>query len=304
MKFLNYLTYLFKNIILNFIVIVAILFFVHFSLSIHYSNNFSLLNSLKYIANILIFNYGTIQLDTQKSVVDLFNPYFLLSFVILFISFILSFIIGFLISYKLAKNSQNYWLKSINTIIFIVSSIPIFILGALLIILNNSLKLPIIYIDSFYENYAATILSLLVPILTLIIVVVPMIVAFNYPILRKIIQSQYYTHALAMSYSNRKIFFSVIVRNWIAQGVQNFVYIYIFLISFGMVIERFFYIPGQSFIFQYLKDRNYFNLLMHTILVNISIVFVIKSISDLVNYSLDVEKNIKVFRLRGIKWVR
>ncbi|QBF34563.1 ABC transporter permease subunit [Mycoplasmopsis phocirhinis] len=217
-------------------------------------------------------------------------------------SFIISFIVGFYLAYLLAHKNKTISIKSINILIFIFSSIPVFILGPLAIIFNKTLNLPTVYIDTYLGSYWQSFLSIFTPILVLSLVIIPLVIGFNYPILKQITQSEYYSWAKANGFSKNKIFWSVIVRNWISAGLSKLVFIYIYLITYSMIIERFFYIPGQSFIFQYLNNPQYLNLLMYSILLNITLIFSIKSLTDLIIYILDIKKMYTFVKIGVYKW--
>ncbi|MBU4693879.1 ABC transporter permease subunit [Mycoplasma zalophidermidis] len=270
-----------------------------YSLVPNYQTNFG----LEFLKSILSFNYGNIEVNSSSiSVFHVYVPYFNFTLFVVLISFVISFGIGFVISYKLAKNNKNAITGSLNIIIFIFSSIPIFILGPIAISFNKWVGLPSIYIDTYFNNFWLTFLSLIVPILILTIVITPLVVAINYPILKEILQSEYYTWSRANGFSQYKIFVTVVLRNWIAKVLQNIVLFYIFLMTYAMIIERFFYAPGQSFIFQYLGQPQYFNLLMFSILINISVIGLIKAVCDLSTYFLDTSKIVKNYRIGGVKW--
>ncbi|MCS4536984.1 MULTISPECIES: ABC transporter permease subunit [unclassified Mycoplasma] len=302
MKIFNYFKYLTKNILINFAIIIIVVFLLHFTFASMLINDYNITQSFQYIANILIFKYGTVKSQSNVDVTKLYSTYFGNTIYLVSTSFIISFVIGFYLAYLLARKNKAISLKSINIAIFIFSSVPIFILGPIAIIFNKTLNLPTVFIDLYIGNYWETFLSIITPVVILSLVVIPLVVGFNYSSLKEIIQSEYYSWAKANGVSNHKIFWNVVFRNWISSGLQKIVFIYIYLVTYSMIIERFFYIPGQSFIFQYLNNPDYLNLLMYSILMNITLIFLIKSITDLIVYILDIKKVYTIVRIGGYKW--
>ncbi|VEU60853.1 oligopeptide ABC transporter permease [Mycoplasmopsis bovigenitalium] len=303
MKFFNYIEYLLKNILINFCLILISIFLIHFALGFNLVQNFRIQYSFEYIGKILIFNYGNVELNSQISVSAIFNPYFYTTFAILIIVLILSLVIGFAIAYNLAK-SNNKVFKTLNAALTFLSAMPIFIIAPLLVIINKYLFLPSVYIDTFYGNLFNTILSLLTPILILCLLVLPLIISINYPIIYDIVKSEYYLWAKANGLSYKKIFWTILIRNWLSKFIEKIVLIYSYLLTLVLVIERFFYIPGQSFIFQYLKQEKYFNLLMYSILLNIVSIIMIKSASELAIFIFDINKKQRNIYLRRLKWIK
>ncbi|WP_029608745.1 ABC transporter permease subunit [Mycoplasma simbae] len=290
MKFLNVLMYLAKNIFINLVITCVTIFLLHFALSQTFQIDSNLLDSIKYVLNLFIFEYGSINLsNTALPTQHIFNSYFAFTFSLSLVSFVFAILFGFVIAYYLAIKPKSIFAKLSNTTFFVLSSIPIFLLGALAIILNKNVSLPITYIDSYYGSFWLSFVSLITPVLLLIILVLPLCVALFYPTLRSIVQSEYYLWAKANGFSKQKIFWTVLIRNFIGEFATKIVFIYLFLMSYTMILERFFYIPGQSFVFQYLTNKSYFSLLMYAILLNMVTIFTIKSAGELLNYLLDAK---------------
>ncbi|BAP01012.1 oligopeptide ABC transporter permease protein [Mycoplasmopsis californica HAZ160_1] len=302
MKFLNVLMYVFKSAGLNFLIILATIFSFNLAMGSFLLSDYTIYDSFNYLGNLLKFNYGDLNLSSKMSINSVFNQYFGFSLLLVTISFIFIFVLGFALAYWMCKWTKNKFLTILNSFLIALSSIPIFIFGSFVLIFNKQIALPITYIDTYYGSIAATAFSLLTPILALVLFVLPLNIAINYPIIYKIIFSDYYLWAKANGMSNFKIFWAVLVRNWISHYLQNIIFIYIYLMTYAMVLERFFYMPGQSFIFQYLKSAEYFLLLNYAILLNVVIIFVIKEICLLAIYVLDEKRKYFQFWSGVFKW--
>lgn len=271
------------------IILIAVFLF-HLILSAFLISNVNILDSLKYIGNLFIRNYGFININSVISVEKLYFSYFKFSMILINISFLISFFISFLIAYALAKNTNNIAANTFNILVFIFSSIPIFILGPIAIGFASKVNLPIMYIESYYGSIFNTMVSLLLPILILVITILPLGISINYQILNKIIIGDYYKMAKANGANNMQLFVKVILKNWVIEYFEKVIYIYIYLLSYSMIIERFFYIPGQSFLFQYLGNPEYFALLMYSILLNIVIISLIKALAELIIFICEPQK--------------
>lgn len=295
----NTLWFALRQIIMYFVVIISTILIFHIILGLFLIENFSILSSFQYIFNILIYNYGKVNLGNEVSVTNIYLPYFGFSFILVIISFVISLIIAFSISYWLVKNNKSIYANAINLIIFIFSSIPIFILGPIAIVFAQKSSMPINFIESYFGNIWLSIYSLILPIIILILVILPLLISINTQILKSIFNSNYYKLAQMNSLSKNYIWHSIILKNWFIEFAQNIILIYIYLLSYCLIIERFFYMPGQSFIFQYLSNSKYFSMLMYSILLNLIVIGCIKSFSELLIYYINpIKEEVKLFRWR------
>lgn len=302
MRYQQHIWYSIKQIFLYFVAIISTIFILHILLSLFFNTDYKFISSLTFLKNILIFNYGKINIGHEVKVSGLYFSYFWFSIIIVLVSFIFSFFISFAIAYQLAQNPKQIISSTFNVLIFVFSSVPIFILGPIAIVVARNSNSPIMYIDYFYQNIANTIWSLILPIFVLVITITPLLVSINYQIFYRILNQEYYAFAVGNGYNKSKIFRTVILRNWVSQFLENTVLIYVYLLSYTMIMERFFYIPGQSFVFQYFNKEKYFDLMIYAILINIIFISIIKAISDYSIYLLSTKKQETFFLNWKLLW--
>ncbi|QSF13768.1 ABC transporter permease subunit [Mycoplasma sp. Mirounga ES2805-ORL] len=301
MKLQKILIFIAKQIITYFSVIIILLALLNVILGSIIVENYSFSNFINYLKGILTFDYGSF-LDTNIKVNKVFFNHFIFTSILALISFILALIISFWIAYFLAKkNKKNNVAKVLNFITFIFSSIPIVVGGSIAVIIAKSINLPAVYIEPYISNAGYTLLSLILPIFVLTITITPLMVLINYRILINIFKSEYYLMAISNGFSFKKIFLTVILRNWIEEFLKKTILIYVYILSYTLLIERFFYIKGQSLLFQYFGDPRYFNLTMYLFLFNIVTITLIKSIIDLSLYFLNIkndeQKTIRILKI-------
>lgn len=275
------------------------------------SGDFSLLKQLgKYWVNVISLKFGTIKseiLNSEfKNISNLFFNYFKWTSIIVFISFIIGIILGYIIGVYMAYNNNKGHEITTQIILFIISSIPIFIIIPFIINFIESIDAPIIFIEPTLININITINSLITPILVLTVLTTSVIALPTKTVVLELIYKEFILHAKTCGLSSWKIFISYIFKNSFLNLVDFIVPTLTINIAFSLIIERLFQIPGQSLILLNGFRLGENDLIMFLIFFTTVIIFSLQFLIDLLVQLLNPFSSKKILlgkqsKLRFIK---
>lgn len=267
------------------------------------SEDFSLLNQLiNYWCDILTFKFGSIKNEIlnneYKNVPNLFFYYFSWTSIIVFVSFILGLFLGYFIGVYMAYNNSKFHEIVTQIILFIISSIPIFIIIPFIINFIESIDAPTIFIEPSLINSTITLNSLITPIIVLTVLTTSVIALPTKTVVLDLIYKDFITNARTCGLSKTKIFLSYIFKNSFINLVDFIVPSLTVNIAFSLIIERLFQIPGQSLILLNGFKMSEIDLIMFLIFFTTLIIFSLQFILDLLIQFLNpFSKSLKSFKI-------
>lgn len=255
---MNFYKFLFKKISLSILGVFITLSFCYLLFGIFIENknfdndnkNFILINLFWYLVSIFTFKYGKIHnsilLNAFNNPASLFFHYLKVTILLIFIVLVISIIIGFWIGVFLAYKANTLSEIIINSIILSISSIPTFILAPLGIVFSEKIDYPINFIELGIIDWVATIQSMVIPIIILSIGMIAIFSILVRKVMINILQQDFVIVAKANGFSNSQVFWKTIFKNLIIELLNYLIPFIISLLSFSLIIERIFVIPGQG----------------------------------------------------------
>lgn len=299
---MNFYYFLFKKISLAILGVFITLTFLFFFLGIFINSNFSsplVIQYFKYLLSIFTFKFGKIYNSTISN--SFINPatfyffYIKLSLIFTLITFLLSIIIGFGIgifsAYKINTKSEILT----NIIIFFFSSIPTFILAPIGIILAEKLDFPINYIDPNLLGFSFTINSFIIPVIILSLGTITIFSILTKKVLLNILNQDYVIIMKANGMSSFKIFWKVIFKNLIINQLNYLIPIYVAMVSYSMIIERIFQIPGQSLLLNSVIKMNELEILSTFIFFTSLFIYLAQALIEILYQTLNVDNKMNFY---------
>ncbi|WP_218674821.1 ABC transporter permease subunit [Mycoplasmopsis anatis] len=206
----------------------------------------------------------------------------------------------------MAYNNNKGHEIATQIILFIISSVPIFIIIPFIINFIESIDAPIIFIEPTLINIDITINSLITPILVLTVLTTSVIALPTKTVVLELIYKEFILNAKTCGLSSRKIFISYIFKNSFLNLVDFIVPTLTINMAFSLIIERLFQIPGQSLILLNGFRLGENDLIMFLIFFTTVIIFSLQFLIDLLVQLLNPFSLKKIFlgkqsKLRFIK---
>ncbi|WP_406615317.1 ABC transporter permease subunit [Mycoplasmopsis hyopharyngis] len=250
---MNFYYFLFKKISLALLGVFITLIFSFVFLGI-FINPFPekpiVVQLFEYLGSLFTFKYGKIiSPSISHSFINpaLFFFYYSKYSIIFYLStFIFSLVLGTCIGIFWGYKIHTWSEVITNIFIFIFSAIPTFILAPLGIIFAESIDLPINFVEPGILGISFTIRSLIIPIIILSFSTTSIIAIITKKNLANILSQEYVLLAKTNGMNNLQIFKKVIFKNLMIEQLNYLVLIFITMVSYGLIIERIFQIPGQS----------------------------------------------------------
>ncbi|EFF41857.1 ABC transporter permease subunit [Mycoplasmopsis alligatoris] len=286
------LNYFFKKIILLLLTTLIIISISYFLVAIFIPKSFFnneqksiFFAYINYIKDIFVFNFGTIFDPSINgsfySIPHLYFNYFKWSFLIIIFSFVLGIIIGYflglILSYKYKKNI----VLLLNVLTFSFSAIPIFVLAPIFINLAEINNIPTVFIPEHLLSLKETFYSLFIPILILLLGTIATFSSLTFSTIAQLHKSEFIIYLRGLGMNGFQIFYKGILRNSWSKLISFLVPIFVSLITFSLIIERIFQIPGQSTILNIVFDKGETNIIMFLILFNSIIILTFQLISEI-----------------------
>lgn len=293
---MNFFKYFFKRIIfalLGVFIIVTFSYvvFAAFIKNNEFNNELLIVNYFRFLGSIFK-DFGKVySASSFNNAREYFFYYYKFSFLFCFITFIISLCLGFIIGVVSAYKTDRYPKIASTVIIFILSSIPTFVLAPLALIFAEFTDLPVNFVFSESANFGYTLLSLLLPVAILSISATSFfaIVVKNTTV--KILNAEFITIMKATGHSSKNIFFKGVLKNLIAGVINHISAMIIMIISFSLILEIFFQIPGQSLILDSAFKNGEINVLMCLIFFKSLLIFLISAINEIIFNILKADNN-------------
>lgn len=237
-------------------------------------------------------NFGQVYNSSSfNSALEYFGYYFKYSLLFESITFILSIIFGYLLGILLAYKNGKISDAIISLLIFVFTSIPVFVLAPLMIILAEYTDLPVNFVPIDSLNAGYMLLSLVLPISIILIVTVSFFAIVVKNAMLNILSKDYIKVLKTMGLSNNKVFFIGVFKNLIIETINRMLAVLVFIISLGIVMERIFQIPGQSLILTSAFTNGEINVLMCLVFYKAFVIFLFSAITEIIYDVLSVENN-------------
>ncbi|WP_041594021.1 ABC transporter permease subunit [Mycoplasma crocodyli] len=241
------------------------------------SSNSILLSYLIYFSNLFRFNFGSIFDPTISlsftNIPSLFFQYFKWSILIVTTTFLLGIFIGYSLGSLLSYKSNSSTILFFNSLTFSFAAIPLFILAPIFINVAEFYNIPTVFIDNDILNFKDSLYSLIVPILLLLLGSISTFSSLTLSTITEILKTDFILYMKACGMSKWGIFWKGIFRNSWTKLISFVVPIFTSLITFSLIIERIFQIPGQSIILNVIFSKGEINIILFLILINALIIF-------------------------------
>ncbi|WP_406616913.1 ABC transporter permease subunit [Mycoplasmopsis adleri] len=297
---MNFFKYLFKKVLLvllGLFLITSLSYVVIFP----FINNASLINQpimnqyFKFLGSIF-HSFGQVYHSSSFSnASEYFFYYYKWSLLFEGLTFFFSIIIGFLIGIFLAYKNKKLSEVIVNFIIFLLAAIPTFILAPLILILAEAIDLPVNFILPSNANFGFTLLSSLLPVALLSISAISYYAIIIKNATLKILKQEYITVLKTSGQSSTSIFFKGVFKNLIAATINQVLSMIIIIISFSLILERIFQIPGQSLILTTAFENGEINVLMCLIFYKALLLFTLGLIFEVTSDILQVDNGLNLY---------
>ncbi|WP_156932512.1 ABC transporter permease subunit [Mycoplasmopsis sturni] len=167
---------------------------------------------------------------------------------VIFPSFVICIILGFIIGSLLGYIKNYFWNTFVNLFLYASSSIPVFVIAPLLLVFSEYINWPTLFIDWEYTNIGATLNSLIIPIALICLVCGSYFTIQVKNATSTILGMQYIKLAKVKGMNTWIIYWKYVFANSLIKFLHSITILYSFVLSFSLIIERVFSIPGQSII--------------------------------------------------------
>ncbi|WP_027334656.1 ABC transporter permease subunit [Mycoplasmopsis felifaucium] len=292
---MNFLKYLCKKIsiaILSIILITSLLYVVIFAfINNEFLKSKSLMNQYSEFIGSIFSNFGKVYGSSSfQNAQSYFFNYYKWSLLFEGIAFVISIILGYFIGIFLAYKQGKWSDILISSLIFIFAAIPTFIFAPLMLILAEAIDLPVNFVDPSSATVGYLLLSLILPAALLSISSISFVSIVVKKATYNILKQEYITVLRATGQNSQNIFFKGVFKNLIGDTINQIIPMILLLISFGLIIERIFQIPGQSLILLSSFKDGEINVLMclifYKLLLLIGLTIIFEFVSDLINLKI------------------
>ncbi|WP_025755577.1 ABC transporter permease subunit [Mycoplasmopsis cricetuli] len=299
-----------KRSLIGVVTLFLVLSFFFFILSLTISPSSNIIKQyLNFISGFFKFKFGFFYnksyLNEFGSISNYYNQYFQKSLLVIVPSFFLLMIVGFFLGTVFAY-VKNYFLDQIiNICLYFFASVPIFVVAPLLIIYAETINIPTIFINSNIDNFLARMQSLILPILLIVILCLSFFTIQVKLKVQEVLKMNLIKFAKIKGGSNIYIYFKHVFKNSFILFLPYTVVTYVFVISYSLLVERLFQIPGQSIILiSAFKEKELYLFLYFilTLIVNVIVIeIIIETLILLCNPFYKIEKNSNWFILKKFK---
>ncbi len=273
--------------LLGIIITITISYVVLFIFLHNNNSQYPLIKQYFHFIFSIFSSFGSLNSNDLKtsfnSPIELFFFYYQYSLFFVGVSFVLSLFLGFIIGIFLAYKNGKISDITISFIIFSMAAIPTFILAPIALIIASINDLPISFINDEYLGFSYTLLSLLIPIALLSFTPIAYFATTTKNNMLEILSENYITVMKSMGQSTNKIFWKGIFKNLFASEINQIVPILLLTISFGLIIERIFQIPGQSLLFTTMFQKHEIDVIMTIIAFKAFLIFLIAFFCEIVH---------------------
>lgn len=296
---MSFYKYLLKRISLAFLgIFITITFsYVILAIFINYANQSILSGYFNFLHNIF-HHFGTFKNDefnSFSSPLALFFNYYKHSVFLVGVTFFISIFLGFLIGVFLAYKNNTWSEVLLNILIFVFAAIPTFIIAPLMLIFAEFWDLPVNYIEPSILGIGYTALSLLLPIILLSLTSIAYFATVTKNSMIVILKKDYVQTLKACGQSEHSIFWKCIFKNLVISLLNTLTPLLILTISFSLIIERIFQIPGQSLILTTMFSKDELNVIMALIFFKSLVLFIFDLICEVLHDALQVDNKLNLY---------
>lgn len=298
---MNFYYFLFKKISLALLgVFITLIFsFVFFGIFINpFPKTPIIVQLFQYLGSLFTFSYGKI---INQSISNSFvNPalfyfyYSKYSIVFNLCTFLFSLILGTCIGIFWGYKIHTFSEVITNIFIFIFSAIPTFILAPLGIIFAESIDFPINFVEPSILGLNFTIKSLIIPIIILSFGTTSIIAIITKKNLANILSQEYVLLAKTNGMNNFQIFKKIIFKNLMIEQINYLILIFITMVSYGLIIERIFQIPGQSLLLSNILHSHELYIMITFIFFTSLFLYFAQAILEIIYHILKVDNNLNL----------
>ncbi|UUD35574.1 ABC transporter permease [Mycoplasmopsis caviae] len=303
---MNFAKYFFKKILLTLLGVLVTITISYFVIVIFINNQNGqpiIKNYFKFL--ISIFNgFGKPLLANNsgfKSSLSLFFHYYKFSLLFVGISFVFSFFIGVLVGIWLGYKNNKFSDLAISFIVFILAAVPTFIFAPIMLIISEINDLPVNFVEPSAFGFGFTLLSLMIPISLLSLGIIAFFTTITKSNLVQILKKDYVITLKANGLNSWKIFQKAVIKNLFISIINQIVPILVLAISFSLIIELIFQIPGQSIILISMFEQGEINVIMALVFFKTLLLFILAFICELIYDILQVENGYNFYFNLNIK---
>ncbi|WP_029513562.1 ABC transporter permease subunit [Mycoplasmopsis primatum] len=275
---MNFYKYFFKKLGLTLLGIFLVISFFYIIIAPFINNpSFNkhsvIANYFKFLGSIFT-NFGQVySASSFSNALNYFFYYFKYSLLFEGITFLLTILLGYALGIFLAYKNGKWSEITINLFIFIFASVPVIIIAPLMLILAEFTDLPVNFITADVINSSYMMLSLLLPISILLLATISFFAILVKNAMLKILSQEFILALKTCGQSKWNIFIKGIFKNLIIDTINKLISVLIIIISFSIILERIFQIPGQSLILISALSNGEINVIMCLIFYKAFIIF-------------------------------
>lgn len=207
------------------------------------------INSLNLSYNFAIFTFKLFSFKIfLASETSIFGLYFNNSMKVILPSFGISLILGFIIGIISGYFYKSKITQYSNLIIYIFSALPVFVIAPILVVFAEQIDLPSIYVETQIANSYVSFLSLIIPNLLIIVICASVFAIFVRNSVIVELSNEYNKFLKAQGFGKVEIYFKSVFKNTFISFLPATLIIFTTILSFDLIVERIFQIPGTSVI--------------------------------------------------------
>ncbi|KKB26792.1 Oligopeptide transport system permease protein OppB [Mycoplasmopsis meleagridis] len=282
---MKFAIYLFKKVFLSLGTLVVVSMFAYLFLFSLIEKEKSLSQSfISFFKN--IFNgFGLIRNSSLRieynSNLNLFLNHLQYTFIFILFSLLIASFLGLFLGILFGLNSNKKSSIIFSFLIFIITSLPIFILAPIFILIAQNNDLPIIFLKPNEYGLFWSFLSLIFPVVLLSLVPLTYIFISTKNLIMQSFLEEYVIQMKALGLSNWLILKNALIRNIFANYFANLLNVVLITLGISFILERIFDIPGESLFLINMFDLKEVEAIITFIILNISFLLSLNIISQL-----------------------
>ncbi|WP_416738049.1 ABC transporter permease subunit [Mycoplasmopsis meleagridis] len=282
---MKFAIYLFKKVFLSLGTLVVVSMFAYLFLFSLIEKEKSLSQSfISFFKN--IFNgFGLIRNSSLRieynSNLNLFLNHLQYTFIFILFSLLVASFLGLFLGILFGLNSNKKSSIIFSFLIFIITSLPIFILAPIFILIAQNNDLPIIFLKPNEYGLFWSFLSLIFPVVLLSLVPLTYIFISTKNLIMQSFLEEYIIQMKALGLSNWLILKKALLRNIFANYFANLLNVVLITLGISFILERIFDIPGESLFLINMFDLKEVEAIITFIILNISFLLSLNIISQL-----------------------
>ncbi|KUH47264.1 ABC transporter permease subunit [Mycoplasmopsis meleagridis] len=282
---MKFAIYLFKKVFLSLGTLVVVSMFAYLFLFSLIEKEKSLSQSfISFFKN--IFNgFGLIRNSSLRieynSNLNLFLNHLQYTFIFILFSLLIASFLGLFLGILFGLNSNKKSSIIFSFLIFIITSLPIFILAPIFILIAQNNDLPIIFLKPNEYGLFWSFLSLIFPVVLLSLVPLTYIFISTKNLIMQSFLEEYVIQMKALGLSNWLILKNALLRNIFANYFANLLNVVLITLGISFILERIFDIPGESLFLINMFDLKEVEAIITFIILNISFLLSLNIISQL-----------------------